>query len=56
MDRYPRITVRLTRINVDQLRLLAVKKHCTRGEIVRKAIEQYFSNHSMISKTDNDVS
>jgi len=54
MEKYPRLTVRLNLTRLEQLRVLARVKNCSRAQIVRNAIDHYYRAHSTMHQHSVD--
>jgi hypothetical protein len=55
MDRYPRLTFRLSHRLLTNINHLSISRHRTRGQIIREAVEMYYRVHNPITRLDNSA-
>jgi predicted DNA-binding protein len=53
MDKYPRLTFRLSQRLLAQINQLCISRHRTRGQIIREAVEMYYRVYNPVVNVDD---
>lgn len=56
MEKYPRLSFRLSHGLLTKINYLSLSRHRTRGQIIREAIELYFRAYNPVVTKSNDGS